>query len=500
MNISENVLENCNICRLCLKNGELQSIFNAEDNFIQYSDKLMSLCITIKISPCDNFPRFICNECIHTLNLSYVFKKQCEESDFKLRSSNLSDLSTDEKFSAKVNDTENVRDIIENQLQSVQCENWTKVKNGFRSKSVKCDLKSVISTEIDDIEDEHNESGDGDDHITDSSQLPNNKNEIPPSNIDSTKIPKLQIVDKKNYNCDICGRRFTIRPNLERHISLHSGGRGLCCHICGQRFSLAGALKTHMRVHTGEKPYKCSECDAKFSQPGSLVTHKRRHSGEQPFVCDTCGKAFTSHGGLARHKRTHTGERRAQCTVCGKKFVSVSYLPEHMRLHTGEKPFKCKVCGKEFALAGNLSVHSRSHAINGVHSCNQCGRSYTDLRAHLRTHSDERPYKCSHCLKTFKQHSNLKYHLTTHTGERKFVCLVCNKKFKTNEILKEHTNIHTGDRPYKCDKCEKSFRSTSSRRKHSKKCDSIASSNEMKSVCDSGKKCGKVRKSEITII
>ena len=93
-----------------------------------------------------------------------------------------------------------------------------------------------------------------------------------------------------------------------------------------------------------------------------------------------------------------TRKGKAQCKICGYEMKSTtpSTLSRHMATHSEERPFECSVCQKSFKTKVNLRSHEWRHK-DTKHKCEFCKATFAtkgDCRNHtVRRHTGEKPHR-----------------------------------------------------------------------------------------------------------
>jgi len=145
--------------------------------------------------------------------------------------------------------------------------------------------------------------------------------------------------------------------------------------------------------------YQCPECHGEFEKPVSFRKHLEKEYSIKISVCHNCPLFFTKLSELFLHSRQiHNNEKRKnkkpckfQCQFeeCMYQTDNGGLMKHHVRSHTNNKPYMCEICNKTFTQKSNMKTHFNRHKKNQFlfecHSCEKSFNSHTIFLSHLET-------------------------------------------------------------------------------------------------------------------
>ena len=104
--------------------------------------------------------------------------------------------------------------------------------------------------------------------------------------------------------CPDCGSVFTGKRKLWYHIKTEHVGKRFECPQCQCTFASRGGLSDHVRhIHEKLARYQCETCGKGYSIRSNYLDHLATHTGFKRNVCALCQKQFTFKYSLKVHIR-----------------------------------------------------------------------------------------------------------------------------------------------------------------------------------------------------
>ena len=156
--------------------------------------------------------------------------------------------------------------------------------------------------------------------------------------VDPMKMVKIEFNESANDSSEMESSNTDYYNNKKLFGNLNS--TNCCCQICGKNFTRKSDLKRHVdSVHRGIINFRCESCHKNFKRKSDLKRHTETiHRGSISFPCQSCGKNFSRKRDLKRHTELiHEGSINFQCQICGKNYTRKSDLKRHTdAAHEGE--------------------------------------------------------------------------------------------------------------------------------------------------------------------
>lgn len=374
------VVESPNLlCRLCLSEGSLDDVFG-EEGLRQRILDYLSIEITFE----DRTSKIICAICRSRVNEFHLFRERCHE----------------------------VQHVLQSMLQDKDL--------GTAKRQIGNNQLTVLETNI------------------------------------SAAVQKYQ-----QYQCDTCQKVFKSKKYLLGHQKIHEPKEHTCMQ-CGKSFTRRQDLNKHMKAHANiTKNIEVNETELTVVNLRNIKSEPQEDETQTILTLDS--KFMKSSENLKANDKdllpkisvrlepskkvdaVISNVNQLSCDICQKTFKSNRTLRSHKKVIHEVKAHICTICERPFSLRRALLKHIETH--RSIHERKRA-KPVADTKDVIR------PHKCDKCEKAFRRKGRLWEHNKKVHGPRTHECHICGYRFTTRDQLTKHLQRHTRNRDSTEDFCQ----------------------------------------------
>lgn len=316
---------------------------------------------------------------------------------------------------------------------------------------------------------------------------------------------------KKRFKCSICPRSFSKKDRWKNHLLGHKKKTLNFCSNCEQYFG-SNKISSHLKDCKGAEhavDNKLPPCNSTSSSEIQTVHQKASRADSFKtfsYTCPYCEQKYRFKSIFLRHLVSHTGVQPYPCTYCRERFKSQTLCLQHEAICGGaaneglSKPKADGPTKMDSIRETSLKPHPDSEAQYKCKFCTKTFMKARNLRRHILTHNEVKPYRCKACDSCFSRYDHLKVHQARCKGtktrlevripkikledigkgwqanfekqelikQNTFDCEVCMRTFSCQSKLSRHFTMFHAVKPFKCNRCGSAFSHEKTLKQHLK--------------------------------